>query len=272
MRTPFWIFAVNIFLGLALAAGAAAQSGNPAPQQPASATPDLSTIISHLEQAQAENRAATRAYVVTRDYQLFKDGEKQPQSTVIAEVSFLPPDTKTYEIRQSSGTGTGEKVVRKVLNHEKEMADDRGEHDLSRKNYDFAYVGMQGLNGVRCYVLHVHPRRADKNLLEGLAWIDAATFLPRRVEGTPSKSPSWWVKDLQLRMDYGPVAGMWLPLGNLAKVDIRIFGKHTFIGRDIEYQTSESVARVAAPPRSRSANARRSSPVSAAGAGIMVPE
>lgn len=234
---------MNILLGLALAAAAAAQTANPVQPPPSSATPDLAPIVDRLERAQAENRAATRAYVVTRDYQLFKEGEHQPQSTVIAEVSFLPPDRKSYEIRQSSGTGTGEKVVRKVLNHEKEMADDRGEHDLSRKNYEFTYVGMGTLNGARCYVLHLHPTRADKNLLEGLAWIDSTTFLPRRVEGTPSKSPSWWVKDLQLRMDYGPVAGMWLPLGNLAKVDIRIFGKHTFVARDLEYQTSEAVAR-----------------------------
>lgn len=223
-------------------------------------------MVTRLELAQAENRAATRAYVVTRDYQLFKDGDQQPQSTVIAKLSFLPPSTKTYEIRQSSGSGSGEKIVRKVLNHETEMADDNGEHDLSRKNYEFSYVGMQGLNGVRCFVLQIHPKRPDKNLIDGLAWIDPTTFLPRRVEGALAKNPSWWVKEVRLRMDYGPVAGMWLPLGNVAKADIRIFGKHTFVGRDVEYQTSEAVAQ-ASTPRSR---ARRHS--SARTAGVFVPE
>ena len=272
MRTPFWTSAVNIFLGLTLASAAAAQTGNSVPQPTTSTVPDLSEIVSHLEQAQAENRATTRAYVVTRDYQLFKDGIHQPQSTVIAEVSFVPPGTKKYEIRQASGSGQGEKVVRKVLSHEQEMARDNGEHDLSRQNYELSYVGMQGLNGVRCYVLHLHPKRDDKNLLEGLAWIDAATFMPRRIVGTPSKSPSWWVRSLQLQMDYAPVAGMWLPIGSRAEADIRIFGKHIFVGRDVEYQTSEAVAKVTAPQRLRPGRTHRPTPSSTAGAAIIVPE
>ncbi len=269
MRTPFWTSAVHIFLGLALTALAAAQAGNSAPQPPASAAPELTSIVAHMEQAQQENRAATRAYVVTRDYQLFKEGDHRPQSTVIAEVSFVPPGTKSYEIRQASGSGQGEKLVRKVLNHEQQMARDNGEHDLSRKNYDFAYVGMEGLDGTRCYILHLHPKRDDKNLLEGLAWIDASTYLPRRIVGTPAKNPSWWVKNLRVEMDYAPVAGMWLPIGSRAEADVRIFGKHTFVGRDVQYQTSEAVARVNVPQRLRPGRTRRPTP---AAAGVFMPE
>lgn len=271
VRTHFWTSAVNIFLGLALSSVAAAQAGSSAPQPPASATPDLGVIVSHLEQAQVENRAATRAYVVTRDYQLFKEGDHQPQSTVIAEVSFVPPGTKKYEIRQASGSGQGEKLVRKVLIHEQEMAKDNGEHDLSSKNYDFAYAGMQGLDGVRCYVLHLHPRRDDKNLIEGLAWIDANTYMPRRIVGTPAKNPSWWVKNLRVEMDYAPIAGMWLPIGSRAEADVRIVGKHTFIARDVQYQTAENVARVNGPQRLRPGRTRRPFPATNAGA-ILMPE
>ncbi len=272
MRTPFWTSTVNIFLGLVLASGAAAQSGNPAPTQPPPATPDLAQIVSHMEQAQVENRAATRAYVVTRDYQLFKDGDHQPQSTVIAEVSFVPPGTKKYEIRQASGSGQGEKLVRKVLSHEQEMLKDPGEHDLSRKNYDFSYVGQSSLDGARCYVLHLRPKRNEKNLVEGIAYIDASTFLPRRIEGTPAKNPSWWVKNVQLEMDYAAISGMWLPVGTRAEADVRIFGKHTFVGRDVQYQTSEAVARVNVPQRLRSGRTRRPSPVATTGAGVFIPE
>lgn len=261
---------MNFFLGLSLAAGAAAQTRNLAPQPPASATPDLAVIVSRMERAQVENRTSTRAYVVTRDYQLFKTGDRQPQSTVIAEVSFVPPGTKKYEIQQASGSSQGEKLVRKVLSHEQEMAKDNGEHDLSRNNYDFAYAGMQGLDGERCYVLNIHPRREDKNLIEGLAWIDATTYMPRRIAGTPAKNPSWWVKNVQLQMDYAPVAGMWLPIGTRADADVRIFGKHTFVGRDVQYQTSEAVARVTTPQRLRSGRTRRPSPV--ATPGVFIPE
>jgi hypothetical protein len=244
---------------------AAAQTSSVGPQQPSNSAPDLQTIVDRLEHAQAENRTSFHPYTVTRDYQLF-GSEPQPQSTVIAQVTFLPPDSKHYEIRQTSGSGQGEKVVRKVLDHEKEMAkDDSGEHDLSRKNYDFALVGERDLNGVRCYLLQIHPKRADKNLIEGTAWIDAQTFMPRKIAGTPSKSPSWWVKNLKLEMSYGPVAGMWLPIGSRAEADVRIVGRHTFVARDVRYERLETIA------QNRKVRPRRPTAV-VPGVGIIVPE
>lgn len=264
MQTPILTFGVNIFLLLAMGL-AAAQTSSPAQQQPSS--PDLQTITDRLERAQSENRANFQPYSVTRDYQLFSNGERQPKSTVIAEVTFLPPDSKKYEIRQASGSGQGEKVVRKVLDHEKEMAkDDSGEHDLSRTNYEFVYAGEQSLNGVRCYVLQLHPKREDKNLIEGFAWIDAQTYLPRRIEGSPSKNPSWWVRNLKLEMNYGPVAGMWLPIGSRAEADVRIVGKHTFVSRDVSYQRMQTVAENRKPRSHRRPNA------ATAGVGVILPE
>ncbi len=264
MQTPFWTFGVNFFLLLAMGL-AAAQNSSPAPQPLSS--PGLQTIVDRLEHAQAENRANFQPYSVTRDYQLFSSGQPLPKSTVIAEVTFLPPDSKHYEIRQTSGSGQGEKVVRKVLDHEKEMArDDSGEHDLSRKNYDFSYVGERDLNGVRCYVLGLVPKREDKNLIEGTAWIDSQTFLPRKIEGTPSKNPSWWVKNVKLEMSYGPVAGMWLPIGSRAEADVRIVGKHTFVSRDVRYERLESVAENRRPKSHRRPSA------TAAGVGVIIPE
>ena len=38
------------------------------------------------------------------------------------------------------------------------------------------------------------PKRKEKNLLNGLVWIDTRTFRIQRIEGTPTKKPSWWIK------------------------------------------------------------------------------
>lgn len=240
---------------------ASAQPGSSAPQA-SSATPDLTAIVANLEHAQQQNRSNIKAYVVTRDYQLFAGAEQQPKSTVIAEVTFEPPTTKTYEIRESNGSSQGEKVVRKILDHEQQMSKDVGDHDLSRQNYEFAYLGERSLNGRRCYLLKIVPKRDQKDLLDGIAWIDADSFMPRRVEGSPSKSPSWWVKKLQIQMTYAPVEGMWLPTSSRAEADVRLFGKHTFVGRDIAYQRLDAVAKRSRP--------HRRSTAAEAGMGIIV--
>ncbi len=252
MSTAFWTSGVNIFLLLAFGFAAAQAGSSAGPQLTRTDPAALPTIISNLERAQLLNRAHIRGYTVTRDYKLYAQDEGSPMSQVIAEVTFQPPNKKEYEIRQHSGSGQGEKVVRKVLDHEQEMAKDSTDHDLNRRNYEFVYEGERELNGVRCYVLKITPKRDDKDLLDGYAWIDTATFLPRRISGTPSKNPSWWVKKLQVEMTYAPVDGMWLPTGSRADADIRLFGRHTFIGRDLRYEALETVAESRSPQRVRS--------------------
>lgn len=271
MRTPFATSAaVNLFLLLALGL-AAAQTGNSARQPPPSPTPDLRTIVAKLERAQVENRAGIRGYGVTRHYQLFSTGDQQPKSTVIAHVTFEPPATKSYEIRHASGSSQGEKIVRKVLEHEQQMATDSGDHDFSLQNYSFAYLGEPDLDGVHCYLLKITPKRKDKNLLDGVAWIDARAFLPRRVEGVPSKNPSWWVKKLRVEMDYAPIDGMWLPAASRANAEIRLIGQHTLVGRDLRYEPLERVADARTPQPAGPARPRRRSPARTAAVGVIVP-
>ena len=65
--------------------------------------PDSNTIVQAMEAAQRNNPANSRAYNVTRQYKLFHNNDKQPVSETRAEISFVPPDTKRYVIKQVSG-------------------------------------------------------------------------------------------------------------------------------------------------------------------------
>jgi hypothetical protein len=254
-----------------LASGvAAAQSG--------SSVPDLAAIVAGLEQAQITNRARLVPYSVTRDYRLLAGEERKLSSQVVAEINFLPPETKTYSIRSRSGGGRGEKIVRQILERESLLARDPAV-PISGRNYDFSLIGVKDLEGRRCYLLAIKARRADKNLLDGLIWVDGEDFRVHRFEGKLAKNPSWWVKDISLVFTYGEVAGMWLQTAVEATALVRLAGEHSLVARDVEYRTSTQLA--LRPPRQRTPaqaifrppppRPTRPSPAAAVGAGVIAP-
>ncbi|MDP9267379.1 MAG: hypothetical protein M3P27_03530 [Acidobacteriota bacterium] len=233
------------------------------------ATADLATIIARMERAQADNRTHFRPYVVTCDYKLYGSDTSRATSEVVAELSFQPPDQKQYEIKQSSGSGSGEKVVRRVLDRETEMARQAGQFDLNRSNYDFGLLRTEQLAGVPVYVLDLRPRRSDRNLLQGEAYVDAATYRIRRIVGRPAKSPSWLIKDLQLTLTFSEAKGMWMQTGSEAVANVRFVGKHVFVSHDVSVQTAEVVAENFAPARSVATRRLRPRTAPALGAGVL---
>ena len=230
-RRTSWL----LFLYLVAAmASASAQTG--------SSVPTAETIIASMAQARAENRARLRPYVVTREYKLYGK-EKQPsKSEVVADVAFVPPDSKEYTIQQIKGSGLGKMIIGRMLAREAEVTKDYGATDISADNYDFRFIREEEVSGQRCYVLELLPKRKDKNLLRGNIWVDANTYLLRRTEGQPAKAPSWWVRDVRIALRYGDVGGMWLQTASEATARVRILGPCTMVSRDVKYKMTELVA------------------------------
>jgi hypothetical protein len=268
-------------LCLFVAGAAAAQiSSQAVPKASGNSGPDLQTLVSRRENAQAENREHYRAYTVIRQYRLYGGESQRPNSEVIADVSFVPPSEKTYKIEKASGSDRGEKVVRKILDRESEMASSQ-RIPVSRENYNFTYLGEDALDGHSCYLLGLEPKRKDRDLIKGRAWVDKETYLIHQVQGAVAKNPSWWVKDVSLTLRYHDIAGMWLQNDTHAVADIRLFGRHTLTARALEYRTAEAVAGkrdstqpfspVAPSAARRAVRTRRSiQPTSIVGAGILV--
>lgn len=217
---------------------------------------DVEGIVTGLEKAQLENKHNYRAYTLVRDYKLFSAGDRQPKSNVVAEISFLPPNRKTFTIDRVIGASRGEKVVRKILEHEvKTTAEDHGASVLNRENYDFVFLGMANVDGHSCYLLQLQPKHKREDLVEGRGWIDAETYLPRLIDGDLAKNPSWWLKRVHLTLSFGEVGGMWLQTGTRAEADVRVFGEHTLTSNEINYQTGAAEARNR-PPAARRRSAR----------------
>jgi len=225
------IWLVLFYLGVATCASA----------QTEKSIPPIEDIIAGMAQARAENQERFRSYIVTRDYRLFGKEREKSKSQVTADISFVPPATKTFTIQKTNGTGFGEKIVRRMLMSEVEIARHYALTDFSTDNYDIRFILEENVGGQRCYVLELLPKRKDKNLLQGKIWVDAGTYLPQRIEGAPIKPPSWWLRSVRFELSYGEVGGMWLQTALEATATVRILGPHTMVSRDVKYQLDDLV-------------------------------
>lgn len=230
---------------------------------------DINTLLERIEQAQVDNRARSRAYIVTRDYRMYNSDSDKPASEVVAEVNFVPPDRKTFDIKEATGSSRGEKVVRNILEHESQNAPHFERTALTRDNYDFQYLGEETFKGHPCYVLKLNPKRREKDLVNGRAWIDAKTYLIHRVEGELSKSPSWWLKSVHLTLDFNDVAGMWLETHTRARAEVRLFGEHSLESQALNYQTAETTAQKVAP-RTKPIRSRPMRPQVVVGTAVLI--
>lgn len=203
--------------------------------------PDLNAIVQALEAAEQQNPAKARGYTVTRSYKLFHDDEREPVSQTTADISFVPPSTKRYEIIQSNGSSRGQKLVRDIL--DVETVPGQGSREISRSNYEFVLLQQERLGGVPTYLLRMIPKRKQKDLLNGLVWVDTTMFRIQRIEGTPAKKPSWWLKSLDITLQYTELDGLWLPTYIKTNAVLRWFGSYLLTGEDVGLKLSASVVR-----------------------------
>ena len=212
-------------------------------QTPYKGPPSLASIIEAVEKTQAQSNSQV-SYQVIREYRLFGRSDSSSDSDVVAEVDFRPPSSKNYRIQKSSGSNRGQQVVRRILDNEVESASDanRARAALTRDNYDFAYGGEAILDGQACYLLRLKPKRKEKNLISGQAWVDQHSFVVRQIEGEVAKTPSWWLKKVCVKLAFTNVDGTPLLMTMEAVADVRIFGTHTLTSRILDYRGMDEVA------------------------------
>jgi hypothetical protein len=196
-------------------------------------SPDLNLILQRLEDIQHQDPALSRPYEVTREYKVFRGADKQSTSEIMAQIDFVPPDKKTYKIIQASGNSLGEKIVRQILDRETESTKKEHSSEISRSNYDFVFLRRQNFGVVPEYVLGIFPKRKDKYLLLGQIWVDASTFRIRRIEGVPAKSPSFWIKNIHITLQFAELGGMWVPVTFDSIATVRFAGPYTLAGLNV---------------------------------------
>jgi hypothetical protein len=213
-----------------------------AQQSTGSAALPLDSILNAMQKTQAGAHPQA-AYQVVREYRIFGASSSNANSEVVAEVNFNPPSSKNYRIQTSTGNNRGQQVVRKVLDHEVESSTgNQSRSALTRENYDFTYLGEAVLDGQGCYLLGLKPKRKEKELISGQAWVDKNSFFVRHIEGEVAKTPSWWLKKVSVKLTFADFDGSWLQTNMEAVADVRMLGAHTLTSRLVDYRGADVVA------------------------------
>lgn len=197
--------------------------------------PSLETILTRMSRTAIRNKTRHSPYTVTREYEMFGRDRNRARSRVIANITFVPPDSRNYRVLRAEGSSIGEMVVRRVLKRETAIQKDGQAADISQENYSFRFLREEVANNHRCYILQMLPKRQDKNMLRGTIWVEATTYQIRRVEGEPEKNPSWWVRDVHIALNYADIGGMWLPTSSECTAEVRLLGPSAMVAHDLRY-------------------------------------
>ena len=115
---------------------------------------------------------------------------------------------------------------------------------LTPANYDFALLGRETIDGHDCYVLESLPNAKRLSWCAARRGWTQQSFDLRRIAGKTAKSPSFWIKNLNVTINYGEVNGVWVQTSTQAVADVRIAGPHVLTSRELDVQTSTFSARV----------------------------
>ncbi|HZS48011.1 MAG TPA: outer membrane lipoprotein-sorting protein [Blastocatellia bacterium] len=167
-------------------------------------------------------------YSEARTYEV-KSDDKKPAAIINAVMDFSsPPAAKDFRIVSKSNASSASNMV---YDHETKAEKDalsvfsQKQASLTSENYNFAIQGQQAMNGIQCYVLELQPKRLDKMLLKGKLWVSTDNFDLLRMEGTPAKSPSIWIKNISFVREFQNVNGFWLPREDDSTIDVRLYGR-----------------------------------------------
>lgn len=242
MLSRFWMSAI-MFQAL-FGALAIAQANESVAGQSADPAPPVAVIVNRIRKAQADARPQV-AYQEIRKYRIFPSANSSAASEVVAAVDFRLPGSKNFAIQQPSDNARANEVVRRILEHESESAN-QGRHvpssAVNEENYDFSYLGAAKLDGQPCYLLQLTPKKKEKNLLSGQAWVDSQSFLIRQLEGDLVKSPSWWIKKVHVKLNFADVDGVWVQTATWARAEVRVFGSQTLTSELVDHRNAEVVA------------------------------
>jgi hypothetical protein len=195
--------------------------------------PNLNSILNSLEKTEEQNPALSRPYEVIRQYTVFRGNDSKPYSEATTQISFIPPDVKTFKVTEEQGGSKGIKIVDAILEQEVESAKAGHKGDISRSNYDFVFLAEQNFGTAPEYILHIIPKRKETGLFLGDIWVDAKTYHIRQIVGVPAKSPSFWIKDLHITVQFAGVNGMWIPVYVHAIATVRLLGICILSGRNL---------------------------------------
>src|SRR5882757_8596473 len=183
-------------------------------------------IVGRMVERNLKRSEELRGYTDERHYTVTYDGiPKKVTAAMVMEATYEAPSTKRFQIVSSAGPKVlVNRVLKKLLESEKEAAQNPGRTALTPANYRFTLLGTRETAGQRCYVFHVDPKRDDTFLYRGKVYVDSEDFAVTQIEVEPAKSPSFWIRKTRIDHVYKKSGQFWLPERNRSESKLRIGG------------------------------------------------
>ena len=132
-----------------------------------------------------------------------------------------------YEVTAEGGSDyIRSKVLRAVLQGEQEAVarGATGRSSLARANYSFQANGVDDA-GLANVILS--PRRQEPVLVAGTMFLQPDDGRLVRLQGELAKSPSFWIKKVEIVRSYERIAGTVVPVTLESKAQLRLLGSAT---------------------------------------------
>jgi hypothetical protein len=214
---------------LILAAAFVFATSGARPETPNIPTSTGLTSAQIVEQMQHTNQVRTdglKHYKALRHYQVeYKGFGADIAAKMEVEVDYDAPAAKSFRIVTQSGSKLLlEKVLKRLLQTEKDAAQDQSATALSQANYRFTTAGIETVGGRPSYILSVEPLKDNKLLYRGKIWVDATDFAVVKIDAAPAKNPSFWIASTQINHTYAKTGNFWLPQQNRSESKVRVGG------------------------------------------------
>ena len=141
-----------------------------------------------------------------------------------AVTEYSPESGFRYEVTAEGGSDyIRSKVLRAVLQGEQEALarGETGRSSLARENYSFQANGVDAA-GLANVILS--PRRQEPVLVKGTMFLQPDDGRLVRLQGQLAKSPSFWIKNVEIVRSYERIAGTVMPVTLESKAQLRLFG------------------------------------------------
>lgn len=221
-----------------------------------------SEVVKNLEERNQLRAQVLHRFEGTRVYSLHYRGFPHSyDAEMVVNLTYQSPASKEFTIVSQSGSKfVIDHVFKKMIDSEKEAAQQSSRTELNEQNYEFALAGYEETPAGATYILSVTPRSKNKFLYRGKIWVDATDFAVTRIEAAPAQNPSFWIKKTEIRHTYKKVDDFWLPAENHSQSFIRIGGRADLL---IEYKDYKITAADPLPQSQRLAHSATPKPIAA---------
>jgi hypothetical protein len=188
--------------------------------------PTANEVVAQMLERDVQRQHSLEGYEGMRRYTLVNE-HMGKRAEMLVRVRGDRDGTKHFEIVSETGWKAAQKhVLHKMLESEAETSrpQERVKTRLSPDNYEFQNIGKETQDDRTVYAIDVAPKRQEKTLFRGRIWVDAEDYALVRVDGNPSKNPSFWTKSVRFVHAYQKSGPFWFPVTTESVTEARLFG------------------------------------------------